>query len=62
MRAAIWPTPNGSCSAIAEVVTPITGTAMVPIAATEAGSRDSAANQLTSVSYTHLTLPTNTEV
>jgi len=36
-----------SCSATAAVTTPITGTAMVPIAATEAGSRESAANQLT---------------
>ena len=39
--------PSGSCSASAEATTPITGTAMVPIAATEAGSRASAANQLT---------------
>ena len=37
--AAIWPMPSGSCSAIAETATPITGTAMVPIAATEAGNR-----------------------
>ncbi len=45
--AAIWPGPSGSCSATAEVTTPMTGTAMVPIAATDAGSRASAANQLT---------------
>ena len=38
---------RGSCSAIADATTPITGTAMVPIAATDAGSRASAANQLT---------------
>jgi two-component sensor histidine kinase len=44
--AAIWPGPSGSCSATAEAITPMTGTAMVPIAATEAGSRASAANQL----------------
>ena len=47
ISAAIWPAPSGSCSATAEATTPITGTAMVPIAATEAGSRASAANQLT---------------
>ena len=47
ISAAIWPMPSGSCSATAAVTTPITGTAMVPIAATEAGSRESAANQLT---------------
>jgi CheY-like chemotaxis protein len=39
--------PSGSCSAKADATTPITGTAMVPIAATEASSRASAANQLT---------------
>jgi two-component sensor histidine kinase len=44
--AAIWTGPSGSCSATAEVTTPMTGTAMVPIAATDAGSRASAANQL----------------
>ncbi len=47
ISAAIWPGPSGSCSASAEATTPITGTAMVPIAATEAGRRASAANQLT---------------
>ena len=45
--ATIWVTPSGSCSATADATTPITGTAMVPIAATEAGNRASAANQLT---------------
>ena len=45
--AAIWPRPRGSCSASAEAITPITGTAMGPIAATEAGRRASAANQAT---------------
>ena len=45
--AAICPAPSGSCSATAEATTPMTGTAMVPIAATEAGRRASAANQLT---------------
>ena len=45
--ATICVSPSGSPSAIADVTTPITGTAMVPIAATEAGSRASAANQLT---------------
>jgi two-component sensor histidine kinase len=44
--AAIWPGPSGSCSATAEAVTPMIGTAMVPIAATDAGSRARAANQL----------------
>jgi two-component sensor histidine kinase len=44
--AAIWTGPSGSCSVTAEVKTPMTGTAMVPIAATDAGSRASAANQL----------------
>jgi two-component sensor histidine kinase len=44
--AAIWSGPSGSRSARAEVTTPMTGTAMVPIAATDAGSRASAANQL----------------
>jgi two-component sensor histidine kinase len=44
--AAIWPGPSGSCSATAETVTPMIGTAMVPIAATDAGSRARAANQL----------------
>jgi len=39
--------PSGSRNATAEATTPITGTAMVPIAATDAGSRASAANQLT---------------
>ena len=39
--------PSGSPSAIADATTPMTGTAMVPIAATEAGRRASAANQLT---------------
>ena len=47
MSAAICPAPSGSPSATAEVTTPITGTAMVPIAATEAGSRASAANHAT---------------
>ena len=45
--AAIWPRPSGSCSAMAATITPITGIAMVPIAATEAGSRANAANQVT---------------
>ena len=36
--AAICESPSGSCSAIAETTTPITGTSIVPIAATEAGS------------------------
>ncbi len=45
--ATIWISPSGSPSAIAEATTPITGTAMVPIAATDAGSRARAANQLT---------------
>ena len=45
--AAIWPMPSGSCSASAEASTPITGTAMVPIAATDAGNRANAANQQT---------------
>ena len=45
-KAAIWRGPSGSCSATADTATPITGTAVVPIAATEAGSRASAANQL----------------
>ena len=45
--AATWVGPSGSPSASADATTPITGTAMVPIAATEAGSRASAANQLT---------------
>jgi len=44
--AAIWTGPSGSRSARAEVTTLMTGTAMVPIAATDAGSRASAANQL----------------
>ena len=44
-RAAIWTMPSGSCSVMADATTPITGTAMVPIAATDAGSRASAANQ-----------------
>ena len=39
--------PSGSPSAIADATTPMTGTAMVPIAATDAGSRASAANQQT---------------
>ena len=43
--AAIWPGPSGSPSASADATTPITGTAMVPIAATEAFSRAKAANQ-----------------
>jgi PAS domain S-box-containing protein len=43
-KAASWPKPSGSCSAKAEATTPITGTAIVPIAATEAGSRARAAN------------------
>ena len=37
--AAIFESPSGSCSAIAETTTPITGTSIVPIAATEAGRR-----------------------
>src|ERR1700747_2479590 len=37
--AAICESPSGSCSAIAETTTPITGTSVVPIAATEAGRR-----------------------
>jgi len=45
--AAIWVSPSGSPSAIADATTPMTGTAMVPIAATDAGRRASAANQLT---------------
>jgi hypothetical protein len=47
IRAAIWPGPSDSCSASADTTTPMTGTAMVPIAAIEAGSRSSAANQAT---------------
>jgi hypothetical protein len=44
--AASCPAPRGSRKAMAEARTPMTGTAMVPIAATEAGRRASAANQL----------------
>ena len=43
--AAIFAGPSGSPSANADTVTPITGTSMVAVAATEAGSRSSAANQ-----------------
>ena len=35
------------CSATADATTPITGTAVVPIAATDAGNRSSAANHVT---------------
>src|SRR6516225_7353435 len=45
--AAICESPSGSCSAIAETTTPITGTSIVPIAATEAGRRSTAPNQVT---------------
>src|SRR5215469_12298501 len=45
--AAICESPSGSCSAIAETMTPITGTSIVPIAATEAGRRSTAPNQVT---------------
>ena len=44
ISAAIWPMPSGSCSATAAVTTPITGTAMVPIAATEAALRHLVSN------------------
>jgi two-component sensor histidine kinase len=44
--AATCPAPSGSRRATADATTPMTGTAMVPIAATEAGRRASAANQL----------------
>jgi hypothetical protein len=47
ISAVICPAPSGSWSAIADATTPMTGTAMVPIAATEAGRRARAANQLT---------------
>src|SRR5262249_14352006 len=45
--AAICESPSGSCSAIAETTTLITGTSIVPIAATEAGRRSTAPNQVT---------------
>ncbi len=42
--ARIWPMPSGSCSTSADATTPMTGTAMVPIAATDAGRCRIAAN------------------
>ena len=45
--AAICESPSGSCSAIAETTTPITGTSIVPIAATEASRRSTAPNHVT---------------
>ena len=45
--AAICESPSGSCRAIVETTTPIAGTSIVPIAATEAGKRSTAPNQVT---------------
>jgi hypothetical protein len=48
--------PSGSCSARAEATTPITGTDMAPIAATDGGNRANAPNRQTQVMQNRTTV------